>query len=122
MTNQIRLVNDASDLAARDHHIETYAQVFDSLFGYATGDLLRSTWRRDIRPILTPCDCPLDPYHRWNCPLTPIWAQTMRDLDTNPWTTVTAALQRVRNIAYHELGIDSSAPWLIALPPAEDAR
>lgn len=26
------------------------------------------------------CDCPLDPHHRWNCALTPIWAQTIRDL------------------------------------------
>lgn len=31
------------------------------------------------------CDCPLDPHHRWNCPLTPIWAQTIRGLDCNPW-------------------------------------
>lgn len=31
------------------------------------------------------CDCPLDPHHRWNCALTPIWAQTIRDLDVNPW-------------------------------------
>lgn len=34
------------------------------------------------------CDCPLDPHHRWNCALTPVWAQTMRDLDCNPWTVV----------------------------------
>lgn len=32
------------------------------------------------------CDCPMNPYHRWNCALTPIWADTMRDLDCNPWT------------------------------------
>ncbi len=32
------------------------------------------------------CDCEMMPYHRWSCDLTPIWAQTMRDLDTNPWT------------------------------------
>lgn len=31
------------------------------------------------------CDCPMDPHHRWNCPLTPIWAQTIRGLDCNPW-------------------------------------
>jgi hypothetical protein len=28
-------------------------------------------------------------HHRWNCALTPIWAQTIRDLDINPWTTHT---------------------------------
>lgn len=36
------------------------------------------------------CDCPMDPYHRWNCPLTPIWAQTIRELDCNPWGTLEA--------------------------------
>lgn len=35
------------------------------------------------------CDCPMDPYHRWNCAATPIWAQTIRELDTNPWTVIT---------------------------------
>lgn len=34
------------------------------------------------------CDCPMDPHHRWNCPLTPIWAQTIRELDCNPWTVI----------------------------------
>lgn len=34
------------------------------------------------------CDCPMDPYHRWNCDLTPLWARTIRDLDTNPWTAI----------------------------------
>ena len=34
------------------------------------------------------CDCPLNPYHRWNCTLTPVWAQTIRDLDVNPWTVM----------------------------------
>lgn len=34
------------------------------------------------------CDCAVDPYHRWNCAATPIWAQTIRDLDVNPWTIV----------------------------------
>ena len=29
------------------------------------------------------CDCLLDPHHRWNCALTPVWAQTMR-----PWTVI----------------------------------
>lgn len=40
---------------------------------------------RAMRHQTTPCDCPLNPHHRWNCALTPIWAQTIRDLDTNPW-------------------------------------
>lgn len=31
------------------------------------------------------CDCPMDPHHRWNCALTPIWAHTIRELDCNPW-------------------------------------
>lgn len=34
------------------------------------------------------CDCPMDPHHRWNCALTPIWAQTIRDLNKNPWTVL----------------------------------
>lgn len=41
------------------------------------------------------CDCPhigaadgMRVRHRWNCTLTPIWAQTMRDLDCNPWTVI----------------------------------
>ncbi len=50
------------------------------------GGFLRDIWRA-IRPSPS-CDCPLDPYHRWNCALTPIWAQTIRDLDTNPWTVI----------------------------------
>lgn len=32
------------------------------------------------------CDCDPAAYHRWNCAETPLWAQTMRDLDVNPWT------------------------------------
>lgn len=31
------------------------------------------------------CDCGLSAFHRWNCATTPMWAQTMRDLDINPW-------------------------------------
>lgn len=34
------------------------------------------------------CDCPMDPYHRWNCNLTPLFAQTIRALDCNPWTVI----------------------------------
>lgn len=37
------------------------------------------------------CDCPMNPYHRWNCALTPIWAQTIRDQDCNPWTVITGS-------------------------------
>ena len=36
------------------------------------------------------CDCDPASYHHWNCRATPIWAQTIRDLDTNPWTVVRA--------------------------------
>lgn len=47
------------------------------------------TYRRWLPGEQTPdCDCPLDPHHRWNCRMTPIWAQTIRDLDTNPWTVI----------------------------------
>ena len=42
--------------------------------------------------VLTPCDCPMDPHHRWNCALTPIWAQTIRDQDCNPWTVTRSAM------------------------------
>lgn len=52
-------------------------------------DLTLTLWLPGDPPA---CDCPLDPHHRWNCPLTPIWAQTMRDLDCNPWTVVTDAV------------------------------
>lgn len=47
------------------------------------------------------CDCPLDPYHRWNCPLTPTWAQTMRDLDCNPWTVIRPRDLAMTNGAHH---------------------
>jgi hypothetical protein len=40
------------------------------------------------------CDCPMDPYHRWNCALTPIWAQTIRDQDCNPWTVTDGVVHR----------------------------
>lgn len=39
-----------------------------------------------------PCDCPDTTFgrnpHRWNCHLTPTWAQTIRDLDCNPWAVI----------------------------------
>lgn len=77
-------------LAKADAHIELTALAYDAVFGTFCGDLMRDLWR-DIRPEPT-CDCPMDPYHRWNCALTPIWAQTIRDLDTNPWTVVRDAM------------------------------
>lgn len=50
-------------------------------------------WRPAFDPLTAPCwwqwrepcDCPDTGFgrnpHRWNCALTPIWAQTIRDLD-----------------------------------------
>ncbi|MCV7354470.1 hypothetical protein [Mycolicibacterium fluoranthenivorans] len=75
----------AEALAVGDAYIEEHAAVCDSIFP-GLGGFLRDIWRA-IRPSPS-CDCPLDPYHRWNCALTPIWAQTIRDLDTNPWTVI----------------------------------
>lgn len=51
-------------------------------------DLMQAAVRAYWLAIVGPrtCDCPMDPHHRWNCPMTPLWAQTIRDLDTNPWT------------------------------------
>jgi hypothetical protein len=46
-------------------------------------DLMRTAY--GFAPL---CDCPQDPHHRWNCTLTPVWAQTMRDLNVNPWTVI----------------------------------
>ncbi len=74
-----------------DAIIEAYAQCYDDLVSPGVGDILREAWRQ-VRPLYVPCGCPLDPHHRWNCPATPIWAQTMRDLDTNPWTVLSGCL------------------------------
>lgn len=79
----------AEALEYGDAHIEAHALAYDAIMP-GLGDTLRHCWTL-IRPQPT-CDCPLDPYHRWNCALTPIWAQTMRDLDTNPWTVITHSL------------------------------
>lgn len=79
-----------TDLDAADAVIDTCAEVIDLAFGTIginhLGDVYRQAWA-DVRPLLEQrlCDCPRDPYHRWNCPATPLWAQTIRDLDTNPW-------------------------------------
>lgn len=78
-------------LRAADAEMEALAAACDDAFGgllglSVLGDAFRAAWQQ-IRPRPT-CDCPLDPHHRWNCPLTPLWAQTMRDRDTNPWTVM----------------------------------
>ena len=72
-------------LRAGDVFIECYAVAYDAILP-GLGDVLRDIWP-SVRPQPT-CDCPMDPYHRWNCDLTPIWAQTIRDLDCNPWTVI----------------------------------
>lgn len=68
-------------LAWADMYIEASAQAYDAILP-TLGDVLRDIWPQ-VRPLPT-CDCEL-PHHRWNCHLTPIWAQTIRELDTNPW-------------------------------------
>ena len=78
-------------LLAADTQIELYATAYDDLFsGLAglsvLGDAVRAAWY-SIRPRPT-CDCPMDPHHRWNCELTPVWAQLMRESDFNPWTAL----------------------------------
>jgi DNA-directed RNA polymerase subunit RPC12/RpoP len=78
-------------LAHADAYIEASAEAYDSILP-GLGDALRAVWA-DVRPAPS-CDCPMDPYHRWNCALTPIWAQTMRDLDINPWTVVRNVLDQ----------------------------
>lgn len=54
----------------------------------------------------TPCDCPDTNFgrnpHRWNCDLTPVWAQTIRALNVNPWTVV-----RPRDLAVVDIRIRS---------------
>jgi hypothetical protein len=47
------------------------------------------------------CDCDPLQYHRWNCAATPIWAQTMGDLDINPWTVCRPAMWVFEDIAPH---------------------
>lgn len=47
------------------------------------------------------CDCVVyrrRERHRWNCALTPTWAQTIRDLDTNPWTVVLNAVWHIPEV------------------------
>lgn len=68
----------AEALFYADAYIEASAQSYDAIIP-GLGEALRIVWT-DIRPMPT-CDCPLDPHHRWNCSTTPIWAQTIRDLE-----------------------------------------
>lgn len=71
-------------------------------------------WGRAVAPTWLPdsrrpaCDCPLipsgtrpprPPFHRWNCALTPVWAQTIRDLDVNPWTVIRPTDPQLDNFA-----------------------
>ena len=75
-------------LREADEYIKSCAEAYDSIL-FGLGEALRMAW--DFLRPAPDCDCAVDPYHRWNCPTTPIWAQTIRDLDTNPWTVVTSA-------------------------------
>ena len=88
MTNE--LPPDAAKRAA-----EIGMQLINRAYRYM-GDLIGVDTTDPLSPAFwwiyhTRCDCPLTPYHRWNCHLTPIWAQTMRDLDCNPWTVLSRA-------------------------------
>jgi hypothetical protein len=83
-----------TELAELDRRIVECASTLESSFAAAfgvsgAGYAAISVWI-EMRPTLEQrlCDCPRDPYHRWNCTATPIWTQTMRDLDLNPWTAV----------------------------------
>ncbi len=84
----------AEALVYGDRYIEATAEAYDTILS-GLGDVLRAAWH-EIRPQPT-CDCPLDPYHRWNCSLTPVWAQTIRELDVNPWTVVQDAMPQCRS-------------------------
>jgi hypothetical protein len=70
----------------------------------ALRDMVRDMAAQTATPILLwpyaprHCDCDPMSHHRWNCHLTPEWAQTIRDLDTNPWTVITDAIQPIPQI------------------------
>lgn len=68
-------------LAYGDTYIEEYATAIDSIFT-GLGDILRSTWAI-VRPR-PDCDCAIGLPHRWDCELTPIYAQMVKD---NPCLT-----------------------------------
>lgn len=84
---------------------DSVADVMREVFADADLTIHVDLWHRPFDPFVkgapwwqwrTPCDCPDTSFgrnpHRWNCALTPIWSQTIRDLDTNPWTVVTNAI------------------------------
>jgi hypothetical protein len=75
-----------TDLAAADVVVEDCARVIDGAFAALLGvdqlgDAYRAAWA-ELRPHLEQrlCDCPRDPYHRADCPATPIWTRTVHDL------------------------------------------
>lgn len=63
-------------IAFGDAHIEANASAFDTIFP-GLGDILRDTWTA-VRPAPT-CACTAGLPHRWDCELTPMWAQMVRD-------------------------------------------
>jgi hypothetical protein len=65
---------------------------YAELFKAAPGQLWVIPDSLQIRIIN--CDCDPLGHHRWNCYMTPIWAQTIRDLDINPWTVVSGTIHR----------------------------
>lgn len=80
-TAPAELLNEA------DAYIELIASAYDAIAILpGIGGLLRDAWAA-VRPQPS-CDCPMDPHHRWNCELTPVWAQLMRESDFNPWTAL----------------------------------
>lgn len=81
------------ELAIVDHAVDAYTATLPNILGIDWAGAFRAAWT-ELRPLLEQrlCDCPRDPYHRWNCPATPIWAQTIRDLDTNPGTRLDTAI------------------------------
>lgn len=81
----------AEGLKMADGMVDQYADAYDAILP-GLGDVFRHTWQI-VRPQPT-CDCPMDPHHRWNCALTPIWAQTIRDLGCNPWTVTEGVVHR----------------------------
>jgi hypothetical protein len=69
-----------SDTAAKA--VEIGMQLAHRAYRYM-GDILGSDTSDPLGPAFgwiyhARCDCPRGPHHRWNCTLTPIWAQTVR--------------------------------------------
>ena len=116
-TDPAGMTKTAADTA--DEYIEACAQIYDTCLFPGLGDVLRDAWR-EIRALVVPphCDCPLDPHHRWNCALTPVRAQTIRELDTNPWTVVANVLDQCPMPT--ECPICGSVDWSKFLVPQYD--